>query len=397
MSSPSSSADPAAAPPTDGDARRRSLERGLGAPFRDGNALRLLRNGCEIFPAMLAAIRAAERSVDLCTFVYWKGPIAEEVAEALAERARAGVRVRVLLDAVGSLAMPDRLDALMRDAGVHVRRFRPPRPWRPWRMDHRTHRKILVCDGVVGFTGGVGIASEWEGDARNPDEWRETHVRLEGPAVDGLSGAFLSNWMEVVDASVDPPEPLELRRPGSQRVLVLASTAAVAWSDIALLYHLLIAGARQRVRITTPYFVPDDRSLARLCDAAGRGVEVEILIAGEHNDSRLSQWAGRRHYQALMDAGVELMHYEHTMLHAKVLTVDGRLAVLGSPNFNQRSMQKDDELCLVISDETLCATLDQHFDEDLERAVVVQPERWRARPRWERALERLAGLVASEV
>lgn len=386
--------DPA---PEDPAALRRALELGLGAPFQSGNRLEVLRNGDEIFPAMLAAVAAAERSVDLCTFVYWGGDIAERFAETLAARARAGVRVRVLLDGVGSLKMPDRLLHLMRDAGADVRKFRPPSTWRVWRTDHRTHRKLLICDDRVGFTGGVGIAAEWEGDARHPGEWRETHLRLEGPAVDGLCGAFLSNWMETSPGAAEAPEPHEARHPGDADVLVLASTAAVAWSDVALLYHLLISGARERVRITTPYFVPDHDSFELLRATARRGVRVEILVAGAHNDSRLSQWAGRRHYQALVDAGVHVWHYERTMLHAKVITVDGHLSVLGSPNFNQRSMQKDDELCLVIGAPETCAQLDAHFDDDLEHAVQVDPTRWRERPLWERGAERLAGLFANEV
>jgi len=378
-------------------ALRRTLELGLGLPFQSHNQLEVLRNGIEIFPSMLAAVAAAERSIDLCTFVYWSGDIAERFAQALAARARDGVRVRVLLDGVGTLKMPDRLARLMRDAGAHVRVFRPPATLRLWRTDHRTHRKLLICDNRVGFTGGVGIASEWQGDARTPDEWRDTHVRIEGPAVDGLCGAFLSNWMETKPGSTESPTPDETEPIGGSEVLVLASTAAVAWSDVTLLYHLLISGAQRRLRITTPYFVPDENSLTLLCDAARRGVSVEILVAGEHNDSRLSQWSGRQHYQALVDAGVQLSHYERTMLHAKVITVDGHLAVLGSPNFNRRSMQKDDELCLVIGDPDVCAQLDRHFDDDLEHAVRVEADRWRGRPLWERCAERLAGVFASEV
>jgi len=378
-------------------ALRRALELGLGVPFQSHNQLEVLRNGIEIFPAMLAAIADAERTIDLCTFVYWTGDIAERFAEALAARARDGLRVRVLIDGVGSLKMPDRLSQLMRDAGADVRVFRPPATLRLWRIDHRTHRKLLICDDRVGFTGGVGIAAEWQGDARNPDEWRDTHVRIEGRAVDGLCGAFLSNWMETQPGSTDVPMPNQPELVGSSDVLVLASTAAVAWSDVTLLYHLVISETHQRLRITTPYFVPDENSLTLLCAAAQRGVSVEILVAGKHNDSRLSQWSGRRYYQALLDAGVQLYHYERTMLHAKVITVDGHLAVLGSPNFNRRSMQKDDELCLVIGDPEVCALLDRHFEDDLEHAERVDATRWRARPRWERCAERLAGVFANEV
>ncbi|GJM22074.1 MAG: cardiolipin synthase B [Planctomycetota bacterium] len=379
------------------DAQRRTLELGLGVPFRSGNALEVLRNGDEIFAAMLAAIDAAQRSIDLCTFVYWTGSVAERFAERLAARASEGLQVRVLLDGVGSLKMPERLTRQMREAGADVRIFRPPATLRLWRVDHRTHRKLLVCDNRVGFTGGVGIAEEWEGDARHPGEWRDTHLRLEGPAVDGLCAAFLSNWMETAPSATPPPTPREHEHAGTSEVLVLASTAAVAWSDVALLYHLLISSAESRLRITTPYFVPDANSLELLCAAARRKVDVEILVAGEHNDSRLSQWAGRQHYQALLDAGVRLSHYERTMMHAKVITIDEHLAVLGSPNFNRRSMQKDDELSLVIDDAEICATLDQHFDEDLQHAVLVDPARWPERALWERCAERCAGLFASEV
>lgn len=384
---------------TDRERRRRLLECSLGGTFRPGNEITLLRNGDRIFPAMLEAIATAERSIDFTTFVYWSGAIAERVARALAERARAGVRVRALIDGVGSLPMDEGLRRLMQEAGVDLRVFRPPSTWRVWRTSHRTHRKLLIVDGRVGFTGGVGVADEWDGDARNPGEWRETHLRVVGPVVDALGAAFLGNWMEMASDELPGDDDLAPVRSGAggSDVLAVRSTAAVGWSETALLWHALIHSARRRLWIATPYFVPDARGLELLVEAAGRGVDVRVLTAGAHNDSRLSQLAGRRHVQDLLDADVRVGFYDHTMLHLKVITVDGEVACLGSANINRRSLQKDDEFCLIIDDPRLAAELDEDFEQDGLRARWPDAEAWRQRPWHERLLERLVQPLRSNL
>lgn len=367
---------------------RRHLEGVLGTPATEGNQIDVLRNGDEIFPAMFEAVEAAERTIDFLTFVYWEGDIGAELAARLCERAEAGVRVRVLLDALGARTMEKRLVEDMEAAKVDVRWFRPLHRFRPLEVNHRTHRKVLVVDEAIGFTGGVGIADVWTGDARNADEWRDTHFRVTGPAVDGLRAAFLDNWGETTpvlfdEADTFPDQP----QPGSSVVQCVRGAAEIGWSDIDALMRTLLQLARERVRITTAYFVPDQELRRCLCEASERGVAVEILLPGPHTDKRFVQLAGEGTYQDLVDAGIDIWHYEPTMLHAKVMTVDGIVSNIGSSNLNARSMNRDEEVNLVVFDPALATVLDRHFDEDLERSVRIEPDRWQQRPIHQRALE----------
>lgn len=356
---------------------RRVIEGGLGIPASTGNRIDVLRNGDMIFPAMLEAIRAAERTVDMLTYVYWTGGIAEELAEALCERARAGVRVRVLLDAIGAARINRELIDQMNDAGCHCEWFRPPTTWKVWENDHRTHRKILVCDGSVGFTGGVGIAEEWEGDARTPDEWRDTHVRVTGPAIDGLRAAFLSNWRETGQPLFDDRDEFpDHGRPGDVTVTVLRSPAQIGWTDLHMMFGLLIGFAERSINLTTAYFVPDDETIERLTSAAKRGVEVTLLLPGRHADKRVVQLAGEKVFHPLLDAGINIFCYQQSMLHAKVLTVDGVVATLGSGNLDERSMRLNDECNILMIDEAITATLNRHFSDDLLVSEEINFERW---------------------
>jgi len=363
-------------------------------PFVGGNRVEVLRNGVEAFPAMLAAIDEARSSIEFATFVYWRGDIAERFAEALARRAREGLQVLVLLDALGCLPMRPDLVESMRAAGVEVVKFRPVARWQFWRVTHRTHRKLLVCDGRVGFTGGFGIAEEWEGDARDPSEWRDTHFRIEGPAVHGLQAAFCGNWLEATGKVAGAIGRVRALEPaGEVDVLPLRTTASPRWSDAATLMRVLVAGARRRLRIATAYFVPDERAAELLADAARAGIEIDVLIPGEHTDQRLSELAGAEKYGPLLDAGVRIHAFQPTMMHTKVITVDGELACVGSANFNQRSMSQDDEICMVIADAGVVATLDAHFEADLDRAAPIDRDGWRRRGILRRVLEALAKLV----
>lgn len=345
--------------------RRRRFEALLGLPFEEGNRIEVLRNGKEIFPAMLGAIEEATQSIDFLTFVYWGGEIAEQFAKALVAKAREGLRVRVLLDAYGAFSMPDRLERQLRESGAQVQKFRDL-GWRFWKAAHRTHRKVMICDGRVGFTGGVGVAEEWTGDARNPSEWRETHFRIEGPAVLPLSAAFYTNWVECCgfeESTLEPPP----RQPnvGSAAIQVVRSSASVDWSDVAYVLRLCLVQVQRRLRITTAYFVPDDESVALLIAAAKRGVDVEIMLPGKHTDSRFTRWGAEDRFSELLEAGVRIWNYDRTMLHAKLLTMDGQLACIGSANYNHRSLSQDDEVLLVVDDEAFARTLDEQFDEDL--------------------------------
>lgn len=376
---------------------RQTLEAVLGIPFTDGNRVEVLRNGDEIFPAMLDAIAGARSSIEFLTFVYWTGDIARRFADALSERAQAGVAVRVLLDGIGARPMRHDLIEEMEDAGVEVRWFRKPPAWRVWSLDNRTHRKVLVVDGAVAFTGGVGIAEEWEGNARDPSEWRDSHFRVEGPAVHGIHGAFWGNWMEVeqtVQEALSAVRPQD--RPGEASVQIVRSTASIGWSDIAMLIDCLICLAEKRLRICTAYFAPDDMTVRQLIGAAERGVRVEIMIPGDHIDTRTSELAGSEAFEPLMQAGVKMWRYQRTMMHTKLITVDDTVACIGSPNFNQRSMRQDDEIAMVVHDDVLVRTLDGHFDEDLEVCEPIRLHRWRGRGPLRRVREGLARIVRRE-
>lgn len=372
---------------------RHALEALVGVPATDGNAVDVLRNGTRAFPAMLDAVASARESVDLLTYVYWTGDVARRLADALADRAHAGVRVRVLLDAVGAHRMDPSLVAAMRAAGAQVDHFR--RPWRPRDANHRTHRKVLVCDATVAFTGGMGIAREWEGDARGPSEWRDTHFRLRGPAVEGLRAAFFENWLEAGNTLAEESERFAPQPSAGQSwvQVVRSQPVGAGLSDGELVLRALVRVARRRLRISTAYFTPDGPFLRLLRDAADRGVEVEVLVPGRHADKRTVQLTGRHNFGPLLDAGIRIANYQRTMLHTKIVTVDGVLACVGSANVNSRSLRKDDEVCLVVHDTDVVETLDGDFDEDLRSAEPFDPARWRRRGWLPRVRERAASVL----
>ncbi|WP_192806307.1 phospholipase D-like domain-containing protein [Streptomyces sp. SS1-1] len=367
---------------------RRRLERLIGVAATEGNALVPLRNGDEIFPAMLGAIRRAEHTIDMMTFVYWKGQIARDFAVALAGRAHAGVRVRLLLDGFGAKEIEGRLLELMSSAGVEIAWFRKPVWLSPFKQNHRCHRKALIVDEHTAFTGGVGIAEEWCGDARDPSEWRDTHVQVRGPAVDGIAAAFAQNWAECHEELFDErdrftPHPQE----GSSVVQVVRGSASIGWQDMQTLIRVMLTSAEERFRLATAYFAPDDYFIDLLCRTARRGVRVEILLPGPHTDQRACQLAGQHHYTRLLEAGVHIRQYQPTMMHAKIITVDSVAALIGSTNFNRRSMDHDEEVMLAVLDEDFTAKLDRDFDADLERSVEIDLRRWRRRAAAQRVKE----------
>jgi len=367
---------------------RRRLERLIGIAATEGNALVPLRNGDEIFAAMLGAIRSARYTVDMMTFVYWKGDIAREFARALAERARAGVRVRLLLDAFGSrLIEKDLIEEMERD-GVEIAWFRRPFPLSPFKQNHRCHRKVLVVDEEVAFTGGVGIAEEWCGDARNPNEWRDTHVEVRGPSVDGIAAAFAQNWAECNTRLFDEHDRfIGHRAEGDAVVQVVRGSASIGWQDMQTLIRVMIESAEERFRLATAYFSPDRYFIDLLCDAARRGVEVEIVLPGPHTDKRVCQLAGQHFYEDLLACGVKIYQYRPTMMHAKVITVDRTAALIGSTNFNRRSLDHDEEVMLAVLDPEFTARLDEHFTEDVAVSDLIRPGRWKRRSLVQRARE----------
>jgi len=380
-------------------ALRRTLEGIIGVPMTEGNDVEILRNGDRIFPVMLEAIAAARHTIDFLTFVYWRGEIGTRFAEALSERARAGVRVRLLLDGWGCHPIERPLVEKMEEAGVQVRWFRPLKHFEPNKMNHRTHRKVVIVDESIGFTGGVGIADEWQGDARDASEWRDTHFKVLGPAVDGLRAAFLDNWAEtddvLFDASIDRFPPQE--QPGDSVIQCVRGASESGMSDISTPFNALLQLAEKRVRIATAYFVPDSAMNERLCAAADRGVRVEILLPGPNADKRFVQLAGEASYTELLDHDIQLWQFQPSMLHAKIMTVDGILAMVGSANMNARSTELDEEINLVVLDDDVVATLDEQFDEDLDRSERVKPGEWEERSLPQRVMEGLTRPLHHEV
>ncbi|MFD1828893.1 phosphatidylserine/phosphatidylglycerophosphate/cardiolipin synthase family protein [Streptomyces desertarenae] len=359
---------------------RRRLERLIGIAATEGNALVRLRNGDEIFPAMLESIRSAEHTVDMMTFVYWRGEIAREFAHALADRAREGVRVRLLLDGFGSRLIEKDLLGLMDEAGVQVAWFRKPLWLSPLKQNHRCHRKVLVVDETVAYTGGVGIAEEWCGDARDEKEWRDTHVQVRGPAVDGIAAAFAQNWAECSTVLFDERDRFVEHEPqGDAVVQVVRGSASFGWQDMQTLLRVVLETAQERVRLATAYFAPDPYFIELICATARRGVEVELLLPGPYTDQRVCQLAGQSHYEELLASGVRIWHYQPTMMHAKIVTVDGVASLVGSTNLNRRSMDHDEEVMLVVVDEDFTAQLDRDFDADVRDSVRITGVRWRRR------------------
>ncbi len=377
----------------------RAAEALTGAPVSHGNAVELLINGDEIFPCYLRTIREARETVCLLTYVYWRGEIAHEVAAALCERASAGVECNVLIDAVGGIKLEGELIEQMADAGVRVRRFRPPKPYAAKRLANRTHRKILVADGRVGLTGGVGIAEEWTGNAQDPDHWRDTHVRVEGPVVRGLFGAFAENWLEATGEVLAGAGYLPALEAGAEGgpMMVVRSSAGVGDSNVEALYYLAIAAARKSLDLTAAYFVPRPAFTEALQDAAERGVRVRVLVPGSNIDKPPVWIAGRASYDELVGSGVEVYEYQPTMLHAKSMTVDGCWSAVGSANFDNRSFQLNDEATLCVSAEEFAGRLTAQFERDLEASERIAPERWRRRGPPQRAGEAVLKLARREL
>jgi cardiolipin synthase A/B len=377
----------------------RAAEALTAAPISDGNDVDLLINGDQIFPAFLETIEQAQRTINLLTYVYWRGDIARDVAQLLCRRARAGIEVNVLLDWVGTAKMDRRLVADMRDAGVCVAKFRPLKPYAVRRLNNRTHRKMLIVDGRVGMIGGVGIAEEWTGDAQDPDHWRDTHVRVTGPVVRHLQGAFGENWLEatgdalVGDGYLPSLEPVNDGGP----MQLVRSKAGVGDTNVEALYFLAIESARRTLDLTAAYFSPRPAFIEVLCDAANRGVDVRILVPGPHIDKEFVRIAGRGAYEPLLECGIEVFEYQPTMLHAKTMCIDGTWASVGSVNFDNRSFQLHDEATLCVQSERFAGELTEQFERDLEASEAIERARWNGRPLHHRAAEHVLTLARREL
>ncbi|MGV3623032.1 MAG: phospholipase D-like domain-containing protein [Archangium sp.] len=370
----------------------------LGPSIVKGNQIDALQNGDEIFPAMLEAIRAAKQTITFETYIYWSGGIGKEFADALSERAKAGVRVHVLVDWVGSVKMDDELLDEMEKAGVELHKYRPLSWYHLGRVNNRTHRKLLVVDGRVAFTGGVGIADSWTGNAQDAEHWRDDHFRMRGPVVTQVQAAFNDNWMKTTGRVVNGPEyfPEQEEAGPSPAHLFLASPSGGSES-MHLMYLLAISASTERIDLAAAYFVPDELVTEALLEARKRGVKIRVLLPGEHIDSDSVRAASRQSWEPLLEAGIEIHEFEPTMMHSKVLIIDGLLVSVGSTNFDPRSFRLNDEASLNVYDAAFAEVMTKRFDADLKRAKQYTLDDYRKRSWSERMAEKIVVPIRSQL
>lgn len=370
----------------------------LGPAIVEGNTVRVLNNGDEIFPAMLDAIRAARTTVTFDTFIYWSGDIGAAFAEVLAGRARAGVKVHILLDWVGSRAADARLLEEMQEAGAEINRYHPPHWYHLGRLNNRTHRKVLVVDGGIGFTGGVGIAPQWTGNAQDPAHWRDMHFRVEGPVVAQMQAVFLDNWIKSTGFVLHGPEYFPpLREAGSLPAQMFSSSPSGGSESMHLMYLLAVTAAQRQVDICSAYFVPDRLTIRALVDARRRGVGVRVIVPGRRTDQWIVRKASRALWKPLLVAGVEMHEYLPTMFHCKAMVVDDVLVSVGSTNFDNRSFRLNDEANLNVYDPGFAREMRAVFERDLAASRQVTLRQWRRRPLRERLLGDLARRLRSQL
>ncbi|WP_202840385.1 phospholipase D-like domain-containing protein [Luteimonas saliphila] len=377
---------------------RREMSVLLGPSILAGNHIEDFQNGDQIFPAMLEAIRGARRTITMETYIYWSGEIGKEFAEALSARARDGVAVHLVVDWVGSIKMDEQLLSLMEDAGVRVERYRPLHWYNLGRMNNRTHRKLLVVDGRIGFTGGVGIADQWTGHAQDPDHWRESHFRIGGPAVAQMQSAFNDNWIKTTGELLNGPEYFpELERAGDMDAHLFIASPAGGSESMHLMYLSAIAAATRSIDLSAAYFVPDELIADALLAARRRGVRVRVLLPGEHIDSDTVKLSSKASWGPLLEGGVEIHEYQPTMTHVKLLVVDGELVSVGSTNFDIRSFRLNDEASLNVYDRDFAAKMTAVFEDDLGRAKQYSLAMWANRPLSEKFAEKVVRPLRSQL
>ncbi len=357
------------------DAFLRALQGAAGDSIAEGNGVDVYQNGDEIFPPMLAAIHASQSTIHFSTYVYWAGAVPDTFATALSNAARRGVVVRVVLDSEGTELMPKRLVRQMRDAGCTVAWFRQMR-WFDWmKYNHRTHRRLLIVDGTLAFTGGVGIADEWAGHAQSPSHWRDTHVRLTGPIVAALQGAFTDNWnqctQELLLHGRDYPK---LQPTGDVSVCAVVSTPANGASEAQRVMAACVAGSTRMLHVSNAYFVPPRSFIDALCAASERGVDVKILVPGPYHDKKIVRRASRHTWPRLVRAGVRIYEYQPTMMHAKTVIADDELLLVGSINFDPRSFSLNAECGVVIISRKHAADAEKAYQADIARSSQVTLE-----------------------
>jgi cardiolipin synthase len=382
----------------DSDQFIRSLAAITGSNPTRNARIQVLENGEHFYQAELEAIRSAQKSVCLEAYIFQDGEIGSRIQNALAERARAGVAVHVVLDAIGSASLTDKEVKRIPDSGAHLAWYHPLR-WYTWpRINNRTHRELLVVDGKIGFIGGAGIADQWQKTIEGQPRWRDTMVRVEGPAVSDLQGTFTENWLEAAGAVLTGERYFpEIPHGGGTLALAIKSSPTEGRSTPArVLFQTLIASARRTIHIATPYFLPDDSLRDEITRAIRRGVSVEIIVPGQGSDHILTRTSSRHLYGEILKANGRIYEYQPTMIHAKVLIVDSLWSVVGSTNMDPRSFSLNDEVNLAIRDKTVAGELEQGFERDRAQSRSVSYQQWRSRPVWERLTEFIGSLVERE-
>ena len=370
-----------------------TIEAHTDAPIISGNRIEVLLNGDETFPRMLRDIRTAKSTITFAQYLYEDGSIARDLAQAFAERCRAGVKIDILLDSHGSGKAPSDIIAIMKDGGCHVEYFRQIEaagiifPWKLLRYNYRSHRRILVVDGRVGYTGGYGISEAWTGDGRTPEHWRDTNVRIEGPVVRFLQAAFSESWLETTGIAIGGDGYFPRLEPiGNLPAQIVKSSPTGGSFQNYMLFLLSINSAKKSIRITNPYFIPDNVMTEALVKAASRGVQVSVLLPGEI-DSHLTYTASRSHYGTLLLGGVQIFEYKASLMHAKTIVIDGVWSTIGSSNFDNRSFALNQELNLTVYDSGVAHRLEEIFQEDLKYSQQITYEQWQSRSIVERFIE----------
>jgi len=379
----------------------RQLKTSMGALFGSsyipGNRVETLVNGAQIFPSMLRAIREARQTISFETYIYWRGAIANEFADALSIKAREGLSVKVLLDWVGSLPMDEGLIKRMQDAGVEVVRFRPITWYTIDRVNNRTHRKLLIVDGRVGFTGGVGIADEWNGDARSPNEWRDNHYRLEGPATAELQAAFAEHWIEATGELLLGDRFFPTPQPTGDHATQVVISSTHQRNVMHLMLMTALASAQKSIRIATPYFVPDELTRRQLLDARKRGVDVHIIVPGPRTDARLVRKASRHLWGDMLEAGVRISEFQPTFFHCKLVVVDDVWTSVGSTNIDDRALRLNDEANINLFDQQFASTQIALFDKDAAASKPYTFSDWQNRAANEKFSDWLSSLARSQI
>lgn len=383
---------------TRSDEFRETVEGMTGTPLVEGNRVTILENGDGFYPEMLAAVELARQSVTMEQYIFWDGAVGARFAEALAQRARAGVEVKLLLDAIGSAGIGREIFRILEAGGCQLAWFRPIHWYTVTRANHRTHRKSLIVDGCIAFTGGAGIADQWLGMAANAKEWRDIQVKVEGPAALAQQSGFAQNWLEATGEILGGPRyfPAPARK-GEVEVQTILSSSYGGASAAGTMYLIALQCARKCLYIANPYFIPDLRTISMLSEACRRGVSVKVMLAGKHNDTWWARQNSVRLYGALLRAGVELYEFQPTMLHQKTMVLDGVWATVGTTNFDNRSFALNEETNVCFHDPALVEKMKDIFLRDLAQCRQIDLEQWLSRGCWQRIQEQIAALIEDQV